>query len=180
MHELRQNSYDDFIAVTEDLVKSGFVKPKQISVFGLSNGGLLAATIGLQRPDLFGAVVSDVPLIDMLRFPSMGMGSAWIDEYGGPANAAEAKVLRSYSPLNIAKEGVQYPPFLVTVATSDNRVGPGHARKMVARLHELGAKAYLNEDSDGGHGVSDPLSRPDLMAMRMAFLVDALMGKGSQ
>lgn len=179
MREHRQNSYDDFIAVAEDLVKSGFVKPKQIGVFGTSNGGLLAATIGLQRPDLFGAVVSDVPLIDMLRFPSMGMGAAWIDEYGDPSDEAAAKVLRTYSPLHIARESVQYPPFLVTVATSDNRVGPGHARKMVARLQELGSKAYLYEDSEGGHGVSDPLSRPDLMAMRITFFVDALMGEGT-
>ena len=175
MRERRQTSYDDFIAVAEDLVKRGFVKPRQLGVFGLSNGGLLAATIGAQRPDLFGSVVSDVPLIDMLRYPTMGMGSAWIDEYGDPADPALAKVLASYSPLHIVKEGVDYPPYLVTVATSDNRVGPGHARKMVARLHELKSPAYLYEDADGGHGVSDPLTRPDLMALRMTFLINALM-----
>jgi prolyl oligopeptidase len=175
MRAQRQNSYDDFIAVAEDLVQRGFARPAQMGVFGLSNGGLLAATIGLQRPDLFGAVVSDVPLIDMLRFPEMGMGGAWTGEYGDPRDPAMATVLRSYSPLHIARAGVRYPPFLVTVATSDNRVGPGHARKMVARLHELDAKAYLYEDSDGGHGVSDPLSRPELMALRMTFLIDTLM-----
>lgn len=175
MRELRQNSYDDFIAVAEDLVKSGFVRPAQLGVFGLSNGGLLAATIGLQRPDLFGAVVSDVPLIDMLRYPLMGMGGAWTNEYGDPADPALAKVLASYSPLHIARDGVRYPPFLVTVATSDNRVGPGHARKMVARLKQLGAPAWLYEDADGGHGVSDPLTRPELMGLRMTFLIDTLM-----
>lgn len=175
MREHRQNSYDDFIAVAEDLVKRGFARPEQMGIFGTSNGGLLAATIGLQRPDLFGAVVSDVPLIDMLRFPKMGMGGAWTDEYGDPSVPAMAQVLQSYSPLHIAKTGVQYPPFLVTVATSDNRVGPGHARKMVARLQELGSQAYLYEDADGGHGVSDPLARPDLMALRMTFLIDTLM-----
>ena len=86
-----------------------------------------------------------------------------------------AKVLRSYSPLHIAKKDVAYPPFLVTIATSDNRVGPGHSRKMVARLEELGSKAYLYEDADGGHGVSDPLMRPELMALRMTFLINTLM-----
>jgi prolyl oligopeptidase len=176
MRTLRQNSYDDFIAVAEDLVRRGFSRPAQMGVFGSSNGGLLAATIGLQRPDLFGAVVSDVPLIDMLRFPEMGMGGAWTGEYGDPRDPAMEMVLRTYSPLHIAKGGVRYPPFLVTVATSDNRVGPGHARKMVARLHELKSPAYLYEDAAGGHGVSDPLSRPELMALRMTFLIDTLMG----
>ncbi|WP_306393990.1 prolyl oligopeptidase family serine peptidase [Telluria beijingensis] len=175
MRELRQNSYDDFIAVAEDLVQRGFVKPAQLGVFGLSNGGLLSATIGLQRPDLFGAVVSDVPLIDMLRFPHMGMGGAWTNEYGDPTDPAMARVLATYSPLHIAKDGVRYPPFLVTVATSDNRVGPGHARKMVARLKQIGSPAWLYEDADGGHGVSDPLTRPELMGLRMTFLIETLM-----
>lgn len=175
IREKRQRSYDDFIAVAEDLVKTGFTQPSRLGVFGTSNGGLLAATMGTQRPDLFGAVVSDVPLIDMLRFPEMGMGGAWTGEYGDPQDPAMAKVLAAYSPLHNIGDGIHYPPFLVTVATSDSRVGPGHARKLVARLHEVGASAYLYEDAQGGHGVSDPLSRPELMAMRMTFFIDTLM-----
>lgn len=175
MQDKRQNSYDDFIAVAEDLVKGGFTRPSQMGVFGLSNGGLLAASICLQRPGLFGAVVSDVPLIDMPRFQVMGMGGAWTGEYGDPRDPAMEKILRTYSPLHIARAGVRYPTFLVTTAMSDNRGGPGHSRKMVARLQELGAPTYLYEDTDGGHGVSDPLQRPELMALRMTFLIDTLM-----
>jgi prolyl oligopeptidase len=176
MREKRLVSYDDFAAVTESLIASGFTRPAHIGVFGLSNGGLLAATMGTRRPDLYGAIVSDVPLADMLRFPQMGMGAAWMNEYGDPSDPAMATVLRSYSPVHAVKDGVRYPPFLVTVSTEDNRVGPGHARKLAARLQEVGATAYLIEDDEGGHGVSDPLQRPELMAQRMTFLIDTLMG----
>jgi len=171
----RQLSYDDFAAVAESLVKSRFTSPAHLGVFGTSNGGLLAATMGTQRPDLFGAVVSDVPLTDMLRFPKMGMGAAWMDEYGNPDNPADAKVLSTYSPLQNVSKGVHYPPFLLTISTSDNRVGPGHARKLAARLLEVGSTVYFLEDEEGGHGVSDPLIRPEVMAARMTFLIDNLM-----
>ena len=175
IRERRQVSYDDFAAVAESLIKSGFTTPAHLGVFGTSNGGLLAATMGTERPDLFAAVVSDVPLTDMLRMPKMGMGAAWIDEYGNPDDPAAARVLRSYSPLHNVREGVRYPPFLITISTEDNRVGPGHARKLAARLLEAGATAYFLEDDEGGHGVSDPLARPEIAAARMTFLVDSLM-----
>jgi prolyl oligopeptidase len=175
IRERRQVSYDDFAAVAESLVKSGFTTPSHLGVFGSSNGGLLAATMGTERPDLFGAVVSDVPLTDMLRFPKMGMGAAWIDEYGNPDDPADAKVLRAYSPLQNVREGVRYPPFLITISTEDNRVGPGHARKLAARLLQVGSTVYFLEDDEGGHGVSDPLTRPEVMGARMTFFIDALM-----
>jgi len=171
----RQLSYDDFAAVAESLVKSGFTSPAHLGVFGTSNGGLLAATMGTQRPDLFGGVVSDVPLTDMLRFPKMGMGAAWMDEYGNPDNPADAKTLSAYSPLQNVRKGVHYPPFLLTISTADNRVGPGHARKLAARLLKVGSSVYFIEDEEGGHGVSDPLTRPEVMAARMTFLIDNLM-----
>jgi prolyl oligopeptidase len=131
--------------------------------------------MGTRRPDLYGAIVSDVPLADMLRFPQMGMGAAWMNEYGDPSDPAMATVLRSYSPVHTVKDGVRYPPFLVTVSTEDNRVGPGHARKLAARLQEVGTTVHFIEDDEGGHGVSDPLQRPDLMAQRMTFLISTLM-----
>jgi prolyl oligopeptidase len=174
MRENRQRSYDDFIAVTKDL-ESGFTTPAHVGVFGSSNGGLLAATVATERPDLFGAVVSDVPLTDMLRFPTMGMGAAWEDEYGDPADPAMAKAISAYSPYQNVRAGVTYPPFLLTVSTEDQRVGPGHARKLAARLLSVGAPAHYYEDGEGGHGVSDALQRPDLMALRMTFLIDTLM-----
>jgi prolyl oligopeptidase len=176
MREKRQVSYDDFIAVTESLINNGFTTPAKLGVFGSSNGGLLAATMGTERPDLFGAVVSDVPLTDMLRYPQMGMGAAWMDEYGDPKDSKYLPILRSYSPFHNVKEGVKYPPFFITISSQDNRVGPGHARKLAARLEEAGAPVYFFEDEEGGHGVSDALERPDLMALRMTFLIDSLMG----
>jgi prolyl oligopeptidase len=175
MRDKRQTSYDDFHAVAQALIDSGYTDRKHLGVFGLSNGGLLAAVAGTQRPDLYGAIVSDVPLADMLRFPEMGMGSAWIDEYGDPKDPKAAAWLRAYSPVHAVKKDVDYPAFLVTVATTDNRVGPGHARKLAYRLMEAGAPVSYLEPEGGGHGVSDPLQRPDVMAMRATFLMDALM-----
>lgn len=175
MRENRQVSYDDFYAVAESLVASGFTDPRHLGVFGVSNGGLLAAVAGTQRPDLFSAVVGDVPLTDMLRFPRMGMGPLWVDEYGDPSDPAMAQVLRSYSPLHNVRDGRRYPPFLVTISTRDDRAGPGHGRKLVARLQEAGATAWLIEDEQGGHSVSDALGNPGTMALRMAFLLDRLM-----
>lgn len=173
--EKRQKSYDDFIAVAEKLVEDGMTTPKKLGVFGTSNGGLLAAVMGTQRPDLFGAVVSDVPLTDMLRFPLMGMGAAWKHEYGDPEDPKMARILRSYSPFHNIHEGVKYPAFLVTISTKDDRVGAGHARKLVARLKDVGSEhAFLFEDSDGGHGVSDPYKRAALMSRRMGFFLNYL------
>jgi prolyl oligopeptidase len=175
MREKRQVSYDDFLAVAQALKTSGFTSPQHMGVFGTSNGGLLSATVAVERPDLFGAVVSDVPLIDMLRYPTMGMGGAWMDEYGDPSNPTMREALLRYSPFHNIKSGTTYPPFFITVSTEDNRVGPGHARKLAARLEQVGAKAYYFEDSEGGHGVSDALQRPEIMALRMTFLIDRLM-----
>jgi prolyl oligopeptidase len=175
LRENRQRSYDDFAAVAETLISDGLTTSQKLGVFGLSNGGLLAAVMGTQRADLFGAVVSDVPLTDMLRFPEMGMGSAWINEYGDPKVPEQAKVLRSYSPFHNVKPRVAYPPMLVTCSTLDDRVGVGHARKLVARLKEVASpKAFLYEETEGGHGVSDNLMNPALIARRLAFFVDNL------
>ncbi|KAH8660295.1 prolyl oligopeptidase family-domain-containing protein [Xylariales sp. PMI_506] len=173
--EKRQNSYDDFIAVAEKLVIDRVAIAGQIGVYGWSNGGLLAAVVGIQRPDLFGAVVSDAPLTDMLRFHLQGMGTNWIYEYGDPEQSVMIPVLRSYSPFHNVKEGVKYPAFLATSSTTDDRVGPGHARKLVARLKEVGSlNAFLLEDQEGGHQVSDPFKNTALMGRRIAFLIDHL------
>lgn len=177
LREKRQNSYDDFIAVTEHLIKSGFTSPDRIGIFGMSNGGLLTATLGTERPDLFGAVVSDVPLTDLIRMRHMGMGAAWMNEYGNPDDPVQAKAMLAYSPYQNVRKGTRYPPFLVTISTEDNRVGPGHARKFAYRLQQAGAPTYFYEDDEGGHGVSDALRNPELMALRMSFLIDHLMKK---
>ncbi|MGP7795580.1 prolyl oligopeptidase family serine peptidase [Sphingomonas sp. CLY1604] len=174
IREKRQKSYDDFASVTEAIIKDGVTTPKHIGVFGSSNGGLLAAVMGTQRPDLYGAIVSDVPLTDLVRLPYMGMGAAWLNEYGDAKIPAMLASINAYSPYQNVVASKTYPPFFITVATSDNRVGPGHARKLAAALENAGATAYYLEDQEGGHGVSDPLSRPELMADRMTFLLNAL------
>jgi prolyl oligopeptidase len=175
LRENRQRSYDDFAAVAETIIRDGLTTPKKLGVFGFSNGGLLAAVMGTQRADLFGAVVSDVPLTDMLRFPELAMGSAWINEYGDPKVSSQAKVLRSYSPFHNVKSGATYPPMLITCSTLDDRVGVGHSRKLVARLKEVESPmVFLYEETEGGHGVSDNLMNPALMARRLAFFVNNL------
>ncbi len=105
----------------------------------------------------------------------MAMGAAWVNEHGNPDNPVMRAAILKYSPYQNVIKGRSYPPFMITVATSDNRVGPGHARKLAAELEDAGATVYYMEDPEGGHGVSDPLSRPDLMAGRMTFLIDTLL-----
>jgi prolyl oligopeptidase len=170
----RQRSYDDFLAVTADL-EHGFTTRNHMGVFGSSNGGLLAATVAIERPDLYGAAISDVPLTDILRLPYMGIGAAWLNEYGDPKDSAGRAAILRYSPYQNVREGVKYPPFMITSSTEDNRVGPGHARKLAARLEAVGSTVYLYENQEGGHGVSDPLERPELISLRMALLIHRLM-----
>lgn len=175
LREHRQRSYDDFAAVTAALIAEGIAAPDRIGVFGSSNGGLLAAVMGIRHPDLYAAIVSDVPLADMLRLPFMGMGSAWTEEYGDPREPAMGAVLRRYSPCQQVRPGRRYPPFLIIAATNDDRVGPGHARKLAACLEAAGARPLFVENDDGGHGTSNLIARGTLMSGRMAFLVRALM-----
>lgn len=175
IREKRQNSYDDFAAVSEALISDGFTRSARLGVFGRSNGGLLAAVMGTQRPDLYGAIVSDVPLTDMVRMPFLGMGAAWTDEYGDPADPAMRAAIERYSPYQNVVEGKAYPPMLVTASTSDDVVGPGHARKLAAELNDAGAKVLYLEEPEGGHLVSNPLTQPELMTDRMTFLINILM-----
>ncbi len=174
MGEHRQRAFDDLYAVATDLIHAGLTDSSHLGVFGTSNGGLLAGVAGLQRPDLFSAVVSDAPLTDMLRFVEMGMGAAWVGEYGDPREPRAAAWLKAYSPVHRVEANKRYPAFLITVSASDDRVGPGHARKLAKRLREVDAKAFFVETEAGGHAVSDPLLQPELMAMRVAFLLDQL------
>lgn len=177
MREKRQNSYDDFIAVAEHLVDSGVATKGHVGMFGSSNGGLLAAVLGTQRPDLFSALVSDVPITDLIRMRHMGIGAAWMNEFGDPDVPAQAQAMLGYSPYDNVRSGTDYSPFLITISTEDNRVGPGHARKFAHRLMDVGAPTYFYEEEEGGHGVSDALRNPELMALRMSFLIDNLMTK---
>ncbi|KAK4149504.1 Alpha/Beta hydrolase protein [Chaetomidium leptoderma] len=173
----RQNSWDDFIAVAEKLIDDGFTSPENLGAYGHSHGGLLVGVMGTQRPDLFGALVSDAPVMDILRFVQMSAaGVAWIPEYGDPANAEDAAAIRTWSPFHLVRDGVDYPPFLITVANTDDNVGTGHSRKMIAKLQDAGAEeAYLYVVAEGGHNHINSYSNPVLMGHRTSFFVHHLM-----
>jgi prolyl oligopeptidase len=151
--EKRQVAFDDFIAVAEALLSSGVTTSKQLAVRGGSNGGLLTGVMLVQRPELFGAVLSEVPLLDMARFHLLLQGASWIDEYGDPDDTADLRFLESYSPYQNVKADVTYPPALLTSSATDDRVHPGHARKMAAKMQALGHDhVWYLENRDGGHG----------------------------
>ncbi|RWB35642.1 MAG: S9 family peptidase, partial [Mesorhizobium sp.] len=130
----RQNAFDDFAAVAQDLVKRGIATPAMLGIQGGSNGGLLTGVSLTQHPELFGAVIIDVPLLDMLRYTELPPGASWMAEYGDPAKPEEAAWLAAYSPYQHVETDAAYPPVLLTTSTADDRVHPGHARKMAGRL----------------------------------------------
>ncbi len=148
----RQRAYDDFEAVAADIEKQGFAAPKQLGIVGASNGGLLVSTVMVERPDLFGAVVCQRPLIDMLRYTQYGAGASWEAEYGDPADPNMAAYIRTYSPYQNVKKDVRYPPILFITETSDDRVTPVFGRMMAAKMEAQGHDVLLNEATEGGHG----------------------------
>jgi prolyl oligopeptidase len=168
----KQNSYDDFIAIAQDLVATKVTSPKHLGIEGGSNGGLLVGAVALQRPDLFNAVSCQVPLLDMKRYHRLLAGASWMAEYGDPDVAADWAYLSKYSPYQNVRAGVTYPSILFTTSTRDDRVHPGHARKMVARMIEQGHAGVLYyENIEGGHGgAADNAQRADLQALQFAFL----------
>ncbi|MBN8489656.1 MAG: S9 family peptidase, partial [Burkholderiales bacterium] len=176
--EHRQRSFGDFIAVAEDLLRRGLTSPKQLGIMGGSLGGLLTSVAMVQRPELFGAVVSQVPLTDMRRYHRLLAGHSWIAEYGDPDVPAEWDYIQAYSPYQQAKGAPAYPPVLYTSSTLDDRVHPGHARKMVARLQELGQPVWYWENREGGHAGASDLRQTALMwALSYRFLQQQLMAQ---
>jgi prolyl oligopeptidase len=150
----RQKSFDDFIAVAEDMVRRGLTTSQQLGIMGGSNGGLLVGTVAVERPDLFAAVVCQVPLLDMLRFPKLGAGASWVGEYGDPDNPFERPAILRYSPYQNVRANVKYPPILFVTATSDDRVTPVHARKMAAKMEAQGHEVLFYENTEGGHAAA--------------------------
>lgn len=138
LREHRQVSFDDFIAVAQALIDTGVTSAKQLGIRGSSNGELLVGACTVQRPELFGAVLSEVRLLDMARFHLLLQGASWIDEYGDPDQPDDLRVLMAYSPYQNVKADVRYPPVLFTSSTSDDRVHPGHAHKMAAKMQARG------------------------------------------
>ena len=173
----KQKSYDDFIAVAEDLIAKQITRPKHLGIQGGSNGGLLVGAVMVQRPDLFNAVVCEQPLLDMKRYSHLLAGASWMGEYGDPDNAADWAVIARYSPYQNVRPGVKYPPVLFTTSTRDDRVHPGHARKMAARMIELGNDVLFYENIEGGHaGAADNAQRAHRWALVFTYLWRQLGG----
>ncbi|WP_294356941.1 prolyl oligopeptidase family serine peptidase [uncultured Sphingomonas sp.] len=178
LREKRQNVFDDLHAVAEDLVKTGVSVPKKIAISGRSNGGLLVGVAMEQRPDLYGAVIAGSPLEDMQRYSHLSAGASWIDEYGDPDKPADWAFISKYSPYQNVKAGVRYPPVLFYGSTKDDRVHPGHARKLAALLKANGNTVYFHEYLEGGHSVgADHAEDARRAALLDAFLRRELMGK---
>ncbi|HJP76701.1 MAG TPA: prolyl oligopeptidase family serine peptidase [Pseudonocardiaceae bacterium] len=147
----RLKAYEDFAAVAADLVTRGITTVGQLGAIGGSNGGLLTGVMLTRYPELFGGIVIQVPLLDMLRYHLLLAGASWMAEYGDPDDETERSYLRSYSPYQNLHKGFPYPPALVTTSTRDDRVHPGHARKMVARMLEQRHRVWYYENTEGGH-----------------------------
>jgi prolyl oligopeptidase len=172
----KQHSFDDFIAVAEDLVRSGFTSPDRLGAFGRSAGGLLTAVMATQRPDLFKAILVGVPVTDLAH---MGSGSGIVRgqkaEFGDWDDPRQLPSILAWSPYQNIRPGVRYPRILVMTSTQDNQVGPGQARRFAARLEDVGAHPLLIEEPTGGHGVPDQLRQPELVAAEVTFFIDTLM-----
>ena len=174
----RQRAYDDFIAVAEDLVARKVTSPEHLGIEGGSNGGLLMGVMLTERPDLFKAVVCQVPLLDMRRFNKLLAGASWMDEYGDPDKPEEWAYISKFSPYQNVKAGVKYPRVLFTTSTRDDRVHPGHARKMVARMKEQGHDVIYYENIEGGHGgAANNKQAAYMSALAYTFLVKELMNE---
>jgi prolyl oligopeptidase len=173
----RQRIYDDLIAVAEALVEDGVTTTDQLGVMGGSNGGLLTGVMYTQRPDLFGAVISQVPLLDMMRFHTMLAGASWQAEYGFPdENPEERAFLRSISPLHNVNPDRDYPPLFLLTSTKDDRVHPAHARKMAYLTDALGLDMLYYENMEGGHSAAANLRETaNRLALEYTFLMQNLM-----
>jgi prolyl oligopeptidase len=155
----KQNVFDDFIGAAEWLIAQGACRPEQLAITGGSNGGLLVGAALTQRPDLFKAVVCQVPLLDMLRFQHLRIARLWIPEYGSAEDAAQFQWLYAYSPYHRVVDGERYPATFLLTAEGDSRVDPMHARKMVARLQAATAgeaPILLRVETAAGHGQGKP------------------------
>jgi prolyl oligopeptidase len=160
----RHKSYDDFIAIAEQLISSGITTPKKLGIMGGSGGGLLVGAVFTLRPNLFNAVVAQVPLLDMLRYHKLLAGASWMGEYGDPDDPVERAYLKKYSPYHRLSPNKQYPKPMFTTSTKDDRVHPGHARKMVARMKEQGHPVMYYENIEGGHAAGANLKQYATMA----------------
>ncbi len=181
LKENRLRAYEDFAAVAEDLIARKVTTPAHLGIQGGSNGGLLMGNMTVLYPQLFGAVVCQVPLLDMKRYNKLLAGASWMAEYGNP-DTDDWNFIKTFSPYQNVKADVHYPPVLFTTSTRDDRVHPGHARKMFARMQEQGHDVSYYENIEGGHGgAADNRQRAHMQALAYTFLKQRLFaGNGTQ
>jgi prolyl oligopeptidase len=176
LREKRPRVYEDFEAVARAILDRGISSPERLGISGGSNGGLLVGNMYVRTPELFGAVVCQVPLLDMLRYHLLLAGASWMAEYGDPDNPDDWAYLKGYSPYHLVDPDADYPPILLTTSTRDDRVHPGHARKMAARLEAAGQDVTYWENIEGGHGgAADAGQQATMQALIFTFLRNRLM-----
>ncbi len=174
MFEKKQNVFDDFIGAAEWLVRNHYTRPAKLAIEGGSNGGLLMGAMMTQRPDLFGAIVCGAPLLDMLRYHKLSIGSIWAAEYGSADDPKQFEYLRKYSPYQNVVKGTRFPAILFVTGDADTRVDPAHARKMTALVQAANASAnpiMLRYDTSGGHsGIGNISKTIDEQVDQISFL----------
>ena len=170
LRENRQRCFDDFIAVAEDLIARKITSPEHLGIMGGSNGGLLVGACFVQRPELFKGVVCQVPLLDMKRYSHLLAGASWMAEYGNP-DTDDWNFMKAWSPYQNLDKDATYPKVLFVTSTRDDRVHPGHARKMVKKMTDMGKPVYYYENTEGGHGAAANLNqRAYMWAITYAYL----------
>lgn len=178
MLEKKQNVFDDYIGAAEWLIAEKYTRPERLAIYGGSNGGLLVGAAMTQRPELYGAVVCAVPLLDMVRFHMFKVARYWTPEYGSSEDASQFSYLLAYSPYHRVKDGVAYPATMFVTGDADTRVDPLHARKMAARVQAAsssGKPVLLHYDTEGGHSAGLPIAKQiENTADMLAFLVSAV------
>jgi prolyl oligopeptidase len=175
LREGRRKTHDDFIAVAEDLEKRGISSPKHLGIMGGSQGGLLVGAAFTQRPELFRAVVCQVPLLDMRRYNKLLAGASWMGEYGNPDDPKDWEFISTYSPYQNVVKDKKYPRIFFFTSTRDDRVHPGHARKMVAKMKEQNHDVLYYENIEGGHaGAVTPAQQAYMWALTYTFFLNEL------
>ncbi|MBY0315726.1 MAG: prolyl oligopeptidase family serine peptidase [Bdellovibrionales bacterium] len=178
LKENRQKAYDDFISVAEDLIQTKVTSPKHLAIRGGSNGGLLVGAVMTQRPELFGAVLCWVPLLDMMRYSQLLAGASWMGEYGDPKVPTYRRAILKYSPYQNVGNHKNYPPTLIVTSTKDDRVHPGHARKMMAKMKEMKQPVMYYENIEGGHAAGANFKQvARLTALQQMFLEQTVLKK---
>lgn len=177
--ENRHRAYEDFVAVADDLVERGVTTREQLGAQGGSNGGLLMGVMLTKYPERFGAIVCQVPLLDMKRYHTLSAGASWIAEYGDPSDPAQWEYIKTFSPYHLFDSSRDYPPVLFTTSTRDDRVHPAHARTMVAQMDAASKDVLFFENTEGGHaGAADNTQRAKMGALAWEFLWQHLEGEG--